>query len=736
MVHNHYLEEAKKKTQEHNRNSEPSLIPSARSQSTANGSTPKPRSNTQTSRNWPASKSSFATTKTVPIAEHPRHSKNDSCVTKFLKEVNLRAKGFKEFSTDEQAMTSDHNSLELRLHDHNNEQLSSKLVPKVVPPADETSVFNDTSGLVPQRQKASDYDNSDPVPQLQNFSSSADAHVPSQQDLDLLFGPLYDECFNTGSNPQDKQPTTNIQPTSAPSAPTYVHAKENNDDQEEEDHLPDDEFTNPFCAPAQEVDESSYHNIEAMQEELHQFDRLQVWKLIDKPFSKTIIRLKWLWKNKKDEDKTVIHNKARLVAKGYALEEGIDFEESFAPVARLEAVRIFFTYAAHKSFPIYQMDVKTTFLNGPLKEEQAPRAWYDKLSKFLTSKGFTKEAKYVALSASCAHVMWMRTQLQDYGFNYNKIPLYCDSQSAIAISCNPLQHYRTKYIHTRYHFIKEQVENGINELYFVRTEYQLADMFTKALPEDRFKYLVRCIGSEKIYQDLKKLYWWPNMKSVIAEYVGKYLTCFRVKAECQNPSGLLIQPEIPMWKWERITMDFIMKFPKTLNEHDTIWVIVDRLTKSAHFIPTQEIDSMETLTRLYIKSIVSRHGVPISIISDRDSHFTSRFWQSLQNALGTQLDMSTAYHPKADGQSERTIQTLEDMLRACVIDFGKGWEKHLPLAEFCYNKNYHASIKVAPFETLYGQKCKSPVCLAEVGDVQLTGPEIIHETTKKIVQIR
>ncbi|GJW29460.1 putative reverse transcriptase domain-containing protein [Tanacetum coccineum] len=145
---------------------------------------------------------------------------------------------------------------------------------------------------------------------------------------------------------------------------------------------------------------------------------------------------------------------------------------------------------------------------------------------------------------------------------------------------------------------------------------------------------------------------------------------------------------------------------------------------------------METLTRLYIKEIVSRHGVPISIISDRDSHFTSRFWQSLQSALGTQLDMSTAYHPETDGQSERTIQTLEDMLRACVIDFGKGWERHLPLVEFSYNNSYHASIKAAPFEALYGRKCRSPVCWAEVGDVQLTGPEIIHETTEKIVQIR
>ncbi|GKE46787.1 putative reverse transcriptase domain-containing protein [Tanacetum coccineum] len=206
----------------------------------------------------------------------------------------------------------------------------------------------------------------------------------------------------------------------------------------------------------------------------------------------------------------------------------------------------------------------------------------------------------------------------------------------------------------------------------------------------------RCIknrNSDKMYQDLKKLYWWPNMKAIIVEYVGKCLTCSRVKAECQKSSGLLIQPEIPTWKWEIITMDFVTKLPKTSSGHDTIWVIIDRLTKLAHFIPTRATYSMETLTRLYIKEIVSRHGVTISIISDHDSHFTSRFWQSLQNALGTQLDMSTAYNPETDGQSKRTTQTLEDMLRACVIDFGKGWERHLPFVEFSYNNNYHASIK-------------------------------------------
>ncbi|GJY22178.1 putative reverse transcriptase domain-containing protein, partial [Tanacetum coccineum] len=189
-------------------------------------------------------------------------------------------------------------------------------------------------------------------------------------------------------------------------------------------------------------------------------------------------------------------------------------------------------------------------------------------------------------------------------------------------------------------------------------------------------------GSDKMYQDMKKLYWWPNMKANIATYVSKCLTCAKVKAEHQRPSGLLVQPKIPEWKWDNITMDFVTKLPKSSQGYDTIWVIVDRLTKSAIFTPMRETDPMDKLARMYLK----------------------------ENALGTNLDMSTAYHPQTDGQSERTIQTLEDMLRACAIDFGKGWVNHLPLVEFSYNNSYHASIKAAPFEALYGRKCRSPVC--------------------------
>ncbi|CAH1440273.1 unnamed protein product [Lactuca virosa] len=224
-----------------------------------------------------------------------------------------------------------------------------------------------------------------------------------------------------------------------------------------------------------------------------------------------------------------------------------------------------------------------------------------------------------------------------------------------------------------------------------------------------------------MYLDLKTLYWWPNMKADIATFVSKCLTFAKVKVEYQKPSGLLQQPEIHEWKWERITMDFITKLPKTSGGLDTIWVIVDRLTKSAHFLPIKETDKMEKLTSTYIREIARLHGVPISIIYDRESRLPSRFWKSLQSSLGTRLDMSTAYHPQTDGQSKRTIQTLEDMLRACVIDFGKAWDSHLPLVEFSYNNSYHTSIKAAPFEALHGQKCGSPLCWAEV---------------EKIVQIR
>ncbi|GKB90614.1 hypothetical protein Tco_0962886, partial [Tanacetum coccineum] len=372
----------------------------------------------------------------------------------------------------------------LKTHNHYNEPSSSNLVPNVSPPAEKTN--------------------------------------SAQQELDFLFSPLFEEYFTAG-NQKLITLTRN------------VNAEENNTNQAADAQFEPYEFFNPLRTPVQEVAESSSRNvdnsnmntfyqlqtrkqlaidsemcmfaltlstakltntkeamadhawIEAMQEELHQFDRLEVWELGDQPFRKIVIKLKW---------------KA-----------------------------------------LYGL-------------KQAPRAWYDELSNFLMSKGFTKglqihqsprafsdadhagcldthkitsggiqflgeklvswmskkqdctamsivEAEYMALSVSCAQVMWMWTQLKDYGFNYNKIPLYCDSQSAIAISCNPVQHSRTKHINVHYHFIKEQVKRGIIELYLIRTEYKLADMFTKALSQVRFNYLVkrlsmRCLTLTKL----------------------------------------------------------------------------------------------------------------------------------------------------------------------------------------------------------------------------------------------
>ncbi|GJX29139.1 putative reverse transcriptase domain-containing protein [Tanacetum coccineum] len=187
-------------------------------------------------------------------------------------------------------------------------------------------------------------------------------------------------------------------------------------------------------------------------------------------------------------------------------------------------------------------------------------------------------------------------------------------------------------------------------------------------------------GSDKMYHDMKKLYWWPNMKADIATYDSKCLTCAKVKAEHQRPSGLLVQPKIPEWKWDNITMDFVTKLLKSSQGYDTIWVIVNRLTKSAIFVPMRETNPMDKLARMYLKEVVTRYEITLSIIYE---------------------------------QSERTIQTLEDMLRACAIDFGNGWVNNLPLVEFSYNNRYHASIKAASFEALYGRKCRSPVCWAE-----------------------
>nr|GEY92679.1 copia protein [Tanacetum cinerariifolium]GEY92691.1 copia protein [Tanacetum cinerariifolium] len=349
-----------------------------------------------------------------------------------------------------------------------------------------------------------------------------------------------------------------------------------------------DELLNP---PSSVVNQAPEVIARIAEEELNEFERLEVWELVPRPDQVMVITLKWIYKVKLDKLGGILKNKARLVARGYRQEEWIDFEESFALVARLEAIRIFLSYAAHKNMVVYQMDVKTAFLNGNLREEvyvsqpdgfvdpdnpnhvyklkkpfyglkQAPRAWYDMLSSFLLSQDFSKvdtpmdssfaltafadadhagcqdtrrstsgsvqflgerliswsskrqksvaisstKAEYIALSGCCAQILWMRSQLSDYGLGFNKIPMYCDNKSAIALCCNNVQHSRSKHIDIKYHFIKEQVENGVIELYFVNTEYQLADLFTKALGRDIIEFLTTKLGMRSFtLETLKQL---------------------------------------------------------------------------------------------------------------------------------------------------------------------------------------------------------------------------------------
>ena len=176
--------------------------------------------------------------------------------------------------------------------------------------------------------------------------------------------------------------------------------------------------------------------------------------------------------------------------------------------------------------------------------------------------------------------------------------------------------------------------------------------------------------------------------------------------------------------------------PLTPSKKDSVWVIVDRLTKSAHFIPVRTDFSLQKLAKLYVVEIVRLHGIPVSIVSDRDPRFTSRFWQKLHEALGTRLNFSTAFHPQIDGQSERVIQILEDMLRGCIIDFRGSWEDYLPLAEFAYNNSYQASIQMAPYEALYGRRCRTPTCWIELGELQVLGPDLVADTESKVKLIR
>jgi hypothetical protein len=243
-------------------------------------------------------------------------------------------------------------------------------------------------------------------------------------------------------------------------------------------------------------------------------------------------------------------------------------------------------------------------------------------------------------------------------------------------------------------------------------------------------------GSTKMYQDLRRNFWWTRMKREVAKYVSKYDTCQRVKASHLKVSGTLQPLPIPSWKWEDISMVFIVGLPNTSQKHDSIWVINDRLTKVAHFLPVHTTYTAKKYAEIYLEQIIRLHGVPKTIISDRGAQFNARFWKQLQSSLGTKLIRSSAYHPQTDGQTERVNQILEHMLRACIIHYGTNWDKCLALAEFSYNNSYQSSLQMAPFEALYGRRCRTPLSWCETGERKIFRPDLVTEAENKVQLIQ
>ncbi|KAA3480914.1 integrase [Gossypium australe] len=246
-----------------------------------------------------------------------------------------------------------------------------------------------------------------------------------------------------------------------------------------------------------------------------------------------------------------------------------------------------------------------------------------------------------------------------------------------------------------------------------------AELRQSILREAHNKDYVMNPSGNKMYKDLCELYWWPGLKQEVTTFVSHCLTCQKVKDERQLPSGLLQPLKITFWNWERVTMDFISGLPMRPTKKDSVWIIVDRLTKFDHFLLVRTNYPLQKLAKLHVSEIVRLHGVSVSIISDRDLRFTSQLWKKLHEALGIRLDFSIAYHPQIDGYE--------------VI-----WEDYLPLAEFAYNNNFQSSIQIAPYEALYDRKCRTPLCWTELGERCVLGPELVSKTenTVKLIQDR
>jgi hypothetical protein len=237
--------------------------------------------------------------------------------------------------------------------------------------------------------------------------------------------------------------------------------------------------------------------------------------------------------------------------------------------------------------------------------------------------------------------------------------------------------------------------------------------------------------NHKTVSAIKSQYYWPDMKREIVEYMAKCLECQRVKAEHRHLDGLLHPLPILEWKWEVVTIDFITGFPRTSKQHDTIIVVVDKLTKAAHFIPMKTTHKATNVVDIYMREVARLHGVPKTIVSDRDPKFTSKFWKGLFKGFRTNLNFNIAYHLESDGQTERVNQVIEDMLRMYVTDKPSKWEYYLHLVEFAYKNGYQASLKMSLFEALYGRKYNTLVSWDKVADRAMVGLKLLKKWKNK-----
>lgn len=240
---------------------------------------------------------------------------------------------------------------------------------------------------------------------------------------------------------------------------------------------------------------------------------------------------------------------------------------------------------------------------------------------------------------------------------------------------------------------------------------------------------------QKMITTLRKEYYWLGRKKDVARYLARCLECQQIKTEHQHPAGLLQPLPILEWKWETIFMDLIIGFPKSMKNKDSIMVVVDKLCKSAHFISVQSIYKAVQIAHIFMKNMFRLHGLPKTIISDRDVKFTSVFWKTLFEDLGTQLNFSTAYHPQTDGKIEQVKQVFEDMLRAYVMQQPTKREDYLHLVELAYNNGYHTSLQMSPFELLYGRKCRTPSSWGGPEDRLMLGSEMIKEMEELVKKI-